>query len=103
MSELYKRMKAKGINMGWYEHGRRGRSNDHIPLDDDVCSALSIYLLKKDGSLWTITHKGAVYQQVRAGSKDLPKEVYVCLHCKAQWNDAPVNKEGDVKHPANNQ
>jgi len=91
MSELYERMKAKGIDMSWYEKGKRGRRNQAIPLDDEACSNLSVYLLKENGSLWSITHVGSPYQQVRPATKPIPHSIYICLCCKRQWNDAPIN------------
>jgi len=104
MTELsiYERMKARGINMSWYERGKRGRTDNAIPLDDQECSSGSIYLLKENGSLWTVTANGKAYQQVRPPSKKLPKTVYVWVCCKTQWDDAPISKKPGVEsifHP----
>lgn len=84
---LYDRMKARGIDMSWYEKGRRGRHSSAIPLDDDKCSDLSTYFLEHDGSLWTIDSYGKPYKRVRMPSKDIPKQIYVCFHCKQQSDE----------------
>lgn len=99
---MYQQMKARGINMSWYERGKRGRTDDAIPLDDEECSDLSIYLLKENGSLWTITKDGRQHLQVRPPSKKLPKSVYVCVCCKTQWDDAPIKSE-HIFHPITEQ
>jgi hypothetical protein len=99
VSELYQKMKAKGVDMSWYERGRHAKSPEAIPLQDEKCSRASIYLLKQDGSLWTITYQGKPHKQVRRPGKQLPRSVYVCLCCKTQWNEALMEDEALV-HPA---
>lgn len=96
MTSLYERMKLRGVNMSWYEKGKRGRRSNAIPLDDEECSNQSVYLLKEDGTLWTIDTKGVPHNQVRPSKKQLPRSVYVCLHCGRQWNEAPIGKKSKV-------
>lgn len=96
---LYERMKARGINMEWYERSktkRRKRTADvQVPLETETCCLLSVYLLKTDGSLWTTDTSGAAYRQVRPATKPIPRNVYVCACCKGQWRD--YNEA--IKHP----
>jgi hypothetical protein len=94
---LYDDLKAKGQRLGWYERSKARRGAHRvIPLNDDRCSNLSVYLLKADGSLWTLAIVGRVnaqgiredsaepYKQVRPPGKAVGKDVYVCVCCKAQ-------------------
>ncbi len=98
MSELYEKMKAKGIDMGWYEKNKHIRSSTVIPLDDEECSTLSLYIVQLDGSLWSIKGNGEPYQKVREGIKRQEKSVYVCAHCKKQWGYV-VGESGLIVHP----
>lgn len=87
MSELYERMKARGIDMSWYEKNKKGKvDGSAVPIDDEECSSLSIYYLKEDGSLWTVASDGEPYKKVREGKKEQPKSIYLCAHCKQQWD-----------------
>lgn len=98
MSELYERMKAKGVDMSWYEKHKHIKSDSTaIPLDDEKCSNSSIYKLELDGSLWSINRQGEPHKQVRRGVKELPRSIYVCVKCKTQWDD-PFDNEGMVSH-----
>lgn len=99
MSQLYQKMKARGVNMSFYEKGKHAKAPEAIPLNDEKCSRASIYLLKQDGSLWTITYQGQPHKQVRPPGKRIPRDIYVCACCKAQWNEAPMENEALV-HPA---
>lgn len=98
MSEvsMYEKMKARGINMGWYERSKH-RKNDTVavPLDDDVCSLNSVYLLKANGQLWTVGHSGKEHAKVREGTTKIPKDVYLCMCCRTQWGEMPK------EHPIN--
>lgn len=77
-------MDRLGVDMSWYDKaaGVTSRSKT-IPLHDENCSRLSIYLLKKDGSLWTVDG-GEPYAQVRQ-LKGIPRDMYICAHCKGQF------------------
>lgn len=91
MSELYEKMKARGIDMSWYEKNRHGdRMNTAVPLDDEMCSMGSIYLLKANGELWTIDHDGNAHHKVREGKTEIPKNIYLCMHCRRQFDDMPA-------------
>lgn len=75
------------------KHRSKASDDVEIAIDEDTCSILSIYLLKADGSLWTVRHtqEGAFpYKQVRQASKELPRAVFVCVVCKKQWIEAPT-------------
>ena len=93
MSDLYERMKARGVDMSWYEKGKHRPTIDAIPLDDEECSIGSIYLLKANGELWTIHSDGGEYKKVRPAVKEVGKSVYLCLHCKAQFKTMPASHE----------
>lgn len=83
---LYDRMKARGVDMSWYDRSKQLRTKGEpkvIPLETDQCSNLSVYLLMKDGSLWTL-QDDQPYHEVREGKHPRVNDVYVCLCCKAQ-------------------
>lgn len=96
---LYDRMRRLGVDMGWYDRAiakkPAGQLSDNrpIPLCDEFCGVLSIYLLKRDGSLWTVESDGAPFTEVRTASKQLPREVYICMHCEAQFRGIGKAKE----------
>jgi len=90
-TSLYEKMKARGIDMSWYEKGNKRNLPTETPLEDGECSKLSIYIIKKNGTLWTIDSSGNPYYNVRPGSKEIERDVYVCLHCKQQFKDMPVS------------
>jgi hypothetical protein len=93
---LYEEMKQRGINLEWYEKRKQRKPAGQIPLNDDRCSRLSIYLLKQDGSLWTVKSDGEAYSKVRDSEKSVPRDLYVCAKCKAQWSAMPAeHKDGD--------
>lgn len=89
---LYERMKARGVAMDWYERGRKHQTPGAIPLVDDACQRASVYLLRLDGSLWTVRN-GEPYRKVRGGKAARDNEVYVCLHCKRQASTPDINHE----------
>lgn len=96
MLSLYEEMKLRDVDLSWYDKRKRPKAAGPIPLNDDRCSRLSIYLLKQDGSLWTVKFDGEAYSQVRKASRNVPPAVYICIHCKAQWSAMPQeHKEGD--------
>jgi hypothetical protein len=87
---LYDEMKQRGINLEWYDKRKQPKAAGPIPLNDDRCSRLSIYLLKQDGSLWTVKTDGEAYSQVRDRPRRVARDVYVCMKCKAQWSAMPA-------------
>ena len=93
---MYEKMKRRGIDMSWYDKSKRKSTTSPrvAVLNDEHCGRLSIYLLKKDGGLYTITSDGKPYHKVRQFNKKVAKEVYICLHCRQQWASV---KEAD-KH-----
>lgn len=100
MGELYDRMRLRGIDMSWYDNSRTKKIDGDglIPIDNETCSNLSIYFLKNDGSLWTITTDGVPYNKVRYGQKPIDHDIFICMHCKQQWRNAPIDNER-IKHP----
>lgn len=72
---LYEEMKMRGVNLDWYDKRKQPKSAGPTPLEDDRCSRLSIYLLKQDGSLWTVKMDGEGYSQVREPSRSVPRHV----------------------------
>lgn len=89
MSESwYQRAKRLGINMSWYERVKATTGDAEAPLDDKQCSDGSIYLLKKNGSLWTINSVGEAHRQVREAVKPIERPIFVCVCCKAQSDSA---------------
>jgi hypothetical protein len=87
---LYDEMKLRGVDLSWYEKRSKPKASGPIPLEDKRCSRLSIYLLKRDGSLWSVKSDGEAYSQVREPSKPVGREVYLCMKCKAQWPAMPA-------------
>lgn len=64
-SSLYEEMKQRGVNLDWYDKRKQKKATGPIPLEDKICSRLSIYLVKRDGSLWTVKSDGEAYSKVR--------------------------------------
>jgi hypothetical protein len=81
MLSLYDELKARGVNLDWYDRRKRPKLDGNIPLENERCSRLSVYLLKKDGSLWTVKSDGEGYSKVRESERKVPRDVYVCLCC----------------------
>src|SRR5688572_2913639 len=93
---LYEEMKMRGVDLSWYEKREQRNTARPISLNDNGCSRLSIYLLKQDGSLWTVKSDGEAYSQVREFAHRVPCDVYLCLKCKTQRAAMPPeHKEGD--------
>ena len=102
MKSQYEKLKAKGFDMSWYERGKRAL-NAAIALEDEECWKGSIYLMKADGTLWTlsvtvrhapgdkgkslVTYSAEPHKQVRSTGKELPSDMYVCMHTKKGYND----------------
>jgi hypothetical protein len=63
---LYEEMKMRGVDLSWLRQRKQRKASGPIPLEDDRCSRLSVYLLKQDGSLWTVKSDGEAYSQVRS-------------------------------------
>jgi hypothetical protein len=91
---LYQEMKLRGVNLSWYEKRTRPKAAGPIPLEDKRCSRLSIYLLKRDGSLWSVKSDGEAYSQVREPGKAVARDVYLCMCCKYQFNGTPTEHKG---------
>lgn len=89
MSSMYDKMKARGIDMSWYERSSRRKSGVAAPLDDQECSLGSIYLVKADGTLWTINLHGDPHKQVRASKGAIAAPTLLCLHCRTQFSAMP--------------
>src|SRR5215213_2024483 len=87
---LYEEMKMRGVNLDWYEKRKHPKATGPIPLEDKRCSRLSIYLLKQDGSLWTVKMDGEPHSKVKEYDRLVPKDVYICLCCKQQWPSMPT-------------
>jgi hypothetical protein len=78
-------MEAKGVDMQWYRRGARNKAAGvDVPLADDQCYIGSIYLLKTDGSLWTVTGSNKPYKQVRIVARRLKRPMFICVSCGAQ-------------------
>jgi hypothetical protein len=108
MNEIYRRLKLKGFDMSWYE---RGKASLVTPLEDDACSKASIYLMKANGTVWTlrlnervhdredgtavVTYEGQPHRQVRDTGKTLPQATYVCMHTKTGYSDLTVAMSHD--------
>lgn len=99
--DLYTRMKLRGVDMSWYERGKSALA-EAIPLDDQECSKGSIYLMKEDGTVWTLsvtersvgagaervsTFSADPHRQVRSTGKELKEPLYVCMHTKASYSE----------------
>lgn len=82
-NQLYDRMKARGIDMSWYEktQGFKPDSKAPIPLHDTECGRLAIYFLNKVGKLFTVTGSGEPYMQVRITANKRGEDSYICLGC----------------------
>lgn len=93
MNSQYERLKAKGVDMRWYEKSNGYKPGKHtIPLSDDLCYRLSVYFLDKSGRLFT-TKDGLPYMQVRQLKKPAV-ETYICVCCKQLFN----NYVGAIEH-----
>jgi hypothetical protein len=87
MSGLCEEMKSRGVNLDWYDKRKhRPTATGPVPLDDAICSRNSIYMIKQDGSLWTVKSDGEAYSKVRELDRVVARDVYVCLSCKAPIN-----------------
>lgn len=90
---MYEFLKRRGVDMSWYDRARANRPvgtlsrSGPVPLYDQKCDRFSIYLLKKDGTLWTIESDGKPYAQVRNTGKKLPRDILMCACCKRQFGD----------------
>jgi hypothetical protein len=94
---LYEEMKLRGVDLSWYDKRKQQKASGQIPLEDKRCSRLSIYLLKRDGSLWSVKSDGEAYNQVREPSKPVARDVYICMCCKHQWQVMPAeHREGAI-------
>jgi hypothetical protein len=92
-----RRIEAQRRRLSWYDLRKHPKLDGNIPLENGRCSRLSIYLRKRDGSLWTVKFNGEAYSQVRDSKQAVPRDVYVCLCCKAQWPSMPAeHKEGNL-------
>jgi hypothetical protein len=98
MTGLYEEMKSRGVNLDWYDKRKhRPTATGPVPLDDAICSRNSIYMIKQDGSLWTVKSDGEAYSKVRELDRVVARDVYVCLSCKAQWRRMPgVHPEAEL-------
>lgn len=56
--------------------------NRQKPLADKQCYLLSIYYSNKHGDLYTTTSNGEPYIMVREANDKLPKDMWICVHCK---------------------
>lgn len=84
LNQLYLEMKSRGVNMAWYERIAH-RASLAIPLDDEECSGGSVYIMKKDGSMWTIDAYGKAYRCVREAGKPIVTQKYLCACCGEEW------------------
>lgn len=94
---MYERMKAKNIDMSWYERGKSmkagGRIGEAVAIDADECGLLSLYLWKANGQLWTFTtgkHDEPVeHKKVRESDKPSPhnEDVILCMSCRTVYTD----------------
>ena len=84
------------MDLSWYDRRKQPKATGEIPLNDAKCSRLSIYLLKQDGSLWTVKSDGEACSQVRESARRVPRDVYLCWKCKTQCAAVPPeHKDGD--------
>lgn len=87
---MYDKMKRLGVDMRWYEKSRANNpvtdDSKPIPLTDDVCSMLSVYLIQKSGKMFTTTSDGEPYEHglVRQG-KPIERDIFYCACCKEQF------------------
>ena len=56
--------------------------NQQRPLADRMCYRNSIYYSNKYGDLYTTTSSGEPYIMVRESNDKLPKDMWICVHCK---------------------
>lgn len=94
---MYEEMKAKGIDMSWYEKGKKGRTSAEAPLEDEQCYPGSIYYVQNDGSLWTVDAHGKPYKQIRQPGELTESSGYLCACCDGRWQDVLVKDR--VVHP----
>lgn len=98
----YDWLKRRGVDMSWYDRvkAKQGVRRQHgatlVPLTTEICAGISIYLLKKDGSLWTIESDGSAREQVRAASKAIARDTFICMCCKGLFRTV----EGAHQHYA---
>jgi hypothetical protein len=88
-NELYQKMKARGLDVSWYEKvkalGSQSTKGSETPLSSEYCSLLSIYLIDTEGKLWTTTPDGKRYMIARH-TKNRPKQnTYACVSCKTYY------------------
>lgn len=96
---LYERMKARGIDMGWYERGKAANAkmakNGEVPIYDIACDHSSLYLWRMNGELWTYTTELdrntdetiiKPYKMVRPETRKRPEDAIVCMHCRKVFN-----------------
>lgn len=74
--------------MSWYEK-KGAHDSSAVPLEDQECSLLSIYMVQQDGSVWTVDAHGVPHKKVRPASKAIPRDVLLCLCCKRQFGEMP--------------
>lgn len=88
-NDLYDRMTKAGVNMSWYDRAKKKQQPSEkklAPLGTERCSILSIYLLKTNGRLFTVTSSGKTYEQVRRTMRKPKADKYICLHCKGTFD-----------------
>lgn len=94
---MYQKMKAKGIDMSWYEkHKSLKEKEGIIPLSDEECDKSAIYYLDSKGRLFTLDGEGNKYKQVRQ-IKQAVEDCYMCMHCRKDFktfNEALEHAEG---------
>lgn len=107
--DIKAKLRASG-QLDWYDRAKaRIGKADEVPLDDEPCSNRSIYIIKKDGSLWTINGgyetegegdqqkkvlvAGTPYKQVRPGRKPITRQIFYCVCCKAFSDTLPVTHQ----------
>lgn len=97
---LYERMKQRGVDMGWYEKNK-GRSTYAIPLSDEECGFASIYLLKKNGTLWTLKGEEDIspHAKVRDTKKEIPQDVLMCVKCRKQFDNLLIARSPNHTPP----
>lgn len=96
MNDLYQHMKARGLDMSWYEKARPITNPDPEPLalQENECSRLSIYLIEPNGTISTVTGSGQKYMTVKYTEARPRNAIYACSNCKQQW----VTFEEALKH-----
>lgn len=77
-------MDERGIDMSWYDKAPKLHKLSGTPtIEDKICGRFSIYLLDKSGKLWTIDSDGKPYTPVRETGKQIARDIYICMCCKA--------------------